>query len=122
MGKTLSAAAGLSASSARDGGDWGALLKLTCGSGNGSPLAVKCGLFARVADGADPADSSLSNIDARVLPFLSSAIEPLRGRVGSCSEDIAIPRGFVSPVAPPPLNSWCPSLAPMPLDLLVGSG
>lgn len=92
-GKTLSAAAGLSTSSARNVGDFGDMSTFVFSRGKGSPASVRSGLSTR-ADEVPGADApSFNNVEASACPLSSpdAPSVPLDRLALSCSADITAP-------------------------------
>lgn len=94
-GKTLSAAAGLSTSSARKVGDFGDISTFVFSRGKGSPASVRFGLFTRAEEvpGADV--PSFNIVEASACPLSSPDVPPvpLDRLALSCSVDITAPSG-----------------------------
>jgi hypothetical protein len=89
-GNTLSVAAGLSTSSARNFGDFGGMSRLTFSLGTGSPAAVRSGLSTCAEDVPDAELPSFNSVEASACPLSSSDAPPapLDRLTLSCSVDI----------------------------------
>ena len=90
MGKTLSAVAGLSTSSARNAGEFGGMSVLALSCESGSPDSERAGFSMRGV--VDPADPALNSVEANACPLSSpdSRPAPLDRLALSCSADITV--------------------------------
>jgi hypothetical protein len=89
-GKTLSAAAGLSTSSARNVGDFGGISTFMSSRGIGSPASVSSGLSTRAEEVPGAELPSFSRVEASACPLSSSEAPPAPPEclALSCSLDI----------------------------------
>lgn len=92
IGYTLSAAVGLSTSSARKVGEFGGMPVSILSRGIGSPACVRAGFSMRGVVVPEEDLPSLSSVEANARPFSSSEARPapLGLLLLSCSADIAV--------------------------------